>query len=222
MESYYAQRAAEYDRIYDKPERQADLAELKRLLSLHFKGLNVLEIACGTGYWTQYIARSAQSVRATDYNREMLDMAARRDYGYCRVSFTTADAYALPPTATLQNAGFAGFLWSHVPLSQRAKIIKSFHAQLADGARVVWIDGRYVEGSSTPIRRQDSAGNTYQIRQLSNGTQHEVIKNYPSESELRDIFAPFAEQIRFRLFKYYWLLSYSVKKNVAAQSEEKG
>ena len=29
METYYAKRAAEYEKIYHKPERQADLARLR-------------------------------------------------------------------------------------------------------------------------------------------------------------------------------------------------
>jgi len=44
---YYARRAAEYERIYLKPERQGDLKNLQALLAGSFRGLNLLEIACG-------------------------------------------------------------------------------------------------------------------------------------------------------------------------------
>jgi SAM-dependent methyltransferase len=212
MESYYAQRAAEYDLIYEKPERQSDLVELKSTLSLHFKGRNVLEIACGTGYWTQYIAKSTSSILATDFSLAMLDMAAKRDYSGCPVSFKTADAYKLDGVSSGYNAAFAGFFWSHVPLASRASLVRSFHSHLAENAQVVWIDGRYVEGSSTAIARRDSAGNSYQIRTLSDGSQHEVIKNYPSSDELLSDFGPYGYHIEVRLLKYFWLLSYNVKK----------
>jgi len=47
---YYAKRAREYERIYDKPERQGDLDALKNLCHHTFTGHRVLEIACGTGF----------------------------------------------------------------------------------------------------------------------------------------------------------------------------
>ena len=59
MQDYYAARAPEYDRIYLKPERQADLGAIRQWLPTVFKGRSLLEIACGTGYWTQYLAPEA-------------------------------------------------------------------------------------------------------------------------------------------------------------------
>ncbi len=73
---YYQQRAPEYDEVYAKPERQADLAELRRLLPPLVAGRRVLEIAAGTGYWTAVIAPAAASVTATDLNPETLAVAA--------------------------------------------------------------------------------------------------------------------------------------------------
>ncbi len=53
MTDYYAKRASEYERIYQKPERQEDLRQLQATVAGSFVGLDLLEIACGTGYWTQ-------------------------------------------------------------------------------------------------------------------------------------------------------------------------
>jgi demethylmenaquinone methyltransferase/2-methoxy-6-polyprenyl-1,4-benzoquinol methylase len=60
--SYYAKRAAEYERIYLKPERQDDLRQLRDFVEQTFAHADVFEIACGTGYWTEILARSAASV----------------------------------------------------------------------------------------------------------------------------------------------------------------
>ena len=65
MADYYAKRASEYERIYQKPERQADLEKLQAILTEVCAGLDLLEIACGTGYWTQYARSSAKSIVAT-------------------------------------------------------------------------------------------------------------------------------------------------------------
>ena len=64
LQAYYAQRAASYEEIYAKPERQTDLAILHQRLRTLFAGQRVLEIACGTGYWTADLAASAAQVLA--------------------------------------------------------------------------------------------------------------------------------------------------------------
>lgn len=70
MHDYYASRAPEYDRVYLKPERQADLDAIRRWLPPLFAGRSVLEVARGTGYWTQYLAP-----RATRISSGILRMA---------------------------------------------------------------------------------------------------------------------------------------------------
>ena len=47
--NYYAKRAREYDKVYEKPERQSDIAELRSMLCDLLKERWVLEVACGTG-----------------------------------------------------------------------------------------------------------------------------------------------------------------------------
>ena len=59
MAAYYAQRAAEYERVYFKPERQDDLRRMEAELAAPFAGRRVLEIACGTGWWTLHGAQHA-------------------------------------------------------------------------------------------------------------------------------------------------------------------
>ena len=83
--NYYARRASEYERVYAKPERQADLRSIGQLLSGAFAGDTVLEIACGTSYWTQFIVKTAAAVLATDYNSEAIDFARRKHLCACRV-----------------------------------------------------------------------------------------------------------------------------------------
>ena len=78
MQSYYAARAGEYDRIYEKPERQSDLRQIEQWLPPLLSDARVLEVACGTGYWTQFIARTASAVVAIDSAPETLEIARQR------------------------------------------------------------------------------------------------------------------------------------------------
>ena len=63
-----------------------------------------------------------------------------------------------------------------------------------------------MEGESTPITRRDDEGNTFQTRRLENGNAFEVLKNYPTEQELRDAMQGFAEFRELRWLKHYWCL----------------
>ena len=208
LKQYYAARAREYERIYAKPERQADLAHISELLPPLFAGRRVLEIACGTGYWTQVLAPVAQAMVAIDANRETLDVAAEKSWPAGRVEFKIADAYALPGELGVFDAVFAGFWWSHIPVRERARFFASLHQRLAPGAVVVFLDNLYVAGSSTPISHSDPDGNTYQRRQLDNGSEHVVLKNFPTEQALVADVAACAHEASYRALDYYWIFRY--------------
>ncbi len=210
METYYARRAAEYEKIYDKPERQADLARLRRDIPALFKGERVLEIACGTGYWTPLVAEQAQSVLAVDYNEETLAIARSKRYARANVRFEQADAYALPAWKERFSACFAGFWWSHIPLTKIDPFMRNLALTLEDGALVAFLDNRYVEGSSTPVSRTDAQGNTYQSRRLADGSSHEVLKNFPAGPELRARLGRFGTEVTFTQYEYYWLATYRI------------
>jgi ubiquinone/menaquinone biosynthesis C-methylase UbiE len=208
MVSYYAERAGEYERIYQKPERQADLKWLRSFVERAFAGADVLEVACGTGYWTEVLARSAASVLATDINEEVLAIARAKPIAPRKVAFQRADAYALPSAPQRFNAGLSAFWWSHVPKSRIRNFLRGFHRVLAPGARVVFMDNAYVEGSSTPISRTDAQGDSYQLRRLKDGSKHEVLKNFPTESELRAAVDGLALEVQVEFLPYYWTLTY--------------
>jgi demethylmenaquinone methyltransferase/2-methoxy-6-polyprenyl-1,4-benzoquinol methylase len=207
MEAYYAQRAAEYERIYAKPERQADLARMREDIPALFEGETVLEVACGTGYWTPLIAARAASVLALDYNEETLAIARSKPYPRGNVRFAQGDAYRLPDWPERFSACYAGFWWSHVPLERIDAFLAQLHARLAPGARVAFMDNLYVEGNSTPLSRRDAHGNTYQTRRLADGSSHEVLKNYPSETDLR---ARLGADLAYAGYEYYWVASYRI------------
>jgi SAM-dependent methyltransferase len=207
---YYGRRAQEYERIYQKPERQADLAVLHERVPAFFPGSDVLEVACGTGYWTRLLASVARTVLATDWGDEVLRIARSKDYPEGRVTFRRADAFALGAVGGVFDAAFAGFWWSHVERAALPRFLDGLHHRLAPGATVVFVDNRYVEGSSTPISRVDADGNSYQLRTLDDGSTHEVLKNFPSARELERAVAGRAEEVDVMELPHYWCLSYRV------------
>jgi demethylmenaquinone methyltransferase/2-methoxy-6-polyprenyl-1,4-benzoquinol methylase len=207
LAAYYAARAGEYERIYDKPERQADLRRLERWLPKLVAGRRVLEVACGTGYWTRLLAATAAHVLATDLSAETLAVARAKGLPPERVAFRQADAYALSADLGTFDAAVACFWWSHVPAASRPRFFAALHHRLEPGARVVLLDNLYVPGSSTPISRTDAAGDTYQLRTLESGDTFEVVKNFPTEELLRAEAAGLAARAELHRLDYYWVFT---------------
>ena len=211
LERYYSKRAAEYERIYDKPERQHELEWLRHRVPEILRGRNVLEVACGTGYWTQFIAREAAHVYACDINDAVLDIAREKPIAAGKATFARGDAITLEGVPEGCDAAFAGFWWSHVKKAEVARFVANLASKLASGSVVAILDNTYVEGNSTPISRRDAEGNTYQMRSLANGDQYEVLKNFPSALELTEAVRPVAREAHLESLTYYWLLVFDLK-----------
>lgn len=216
MQDYYAARAKEYDNLYATPEYQADFRLMESWIPDLFSGKRVLEIACGTGYWTQFIAPRAAGVVAIDTAKETLDIAQSRN-GTENVDFLVADAYALPEHLEVFDGAFAGHWLSHIPRNRLRPFLEGLHAKLKPGSAVLFSDNRvcfldnvYIEGHSTPIAERDADGNTYQIRKLRDGTTHRVLKNFPTEGELMQTIEGLGTNAHYREFEYYWAFWYEV------------
>lgn len=207
LTEYYARRAQEYERIYAKPERQAELAALRERLPDLLADRHVYEVACGTGYWTQFVAPRATFVFATDYNEEVLAIARTKSFPPARVTFAKADAFNPLPPPRACDAGLAAFWWSHLRRgAETQRFLRAFFSQLRPQARFVFLDNNFVAGSSTPIARTDGELNTYQRRTLDNGATHEVLKNFPREAEVRRALEPHSRRIYWESGVYYWLV----------------
>ena len=210
MRQYYAQRAQVYERVYHKPGRQRDLRAMESALVVPFAGRHVLEVACGTGWWTPHGARLAASWLATDLNPETLAIA-RAKVMPASVRFAAVNAYTLAGLEGLTfDAAFAGFWWSHVPLARLVDWLTLLHSRLDSGAQVMLLDNRFVAGSSTAISRRDDEGNTYQQRTLDDGSVHEVVKNFPSRDGALAAIGDGVRDIVWREHTHYWVLSYTL------------
>ncbi len=211
LETYYAKRASEYEQVYEKAERQDELEWLRRRIPEIFAGRTVLEVACGTGYWTQYIASTAAKVHACDINDAVLEIARDKPIAKGKVDFFKADAVALEGVPAGCDAAYAGFWWSHVRKSGIERFVANLATRLEPGARVAILDNLFVGDSSTPISRRDAEGNTYQKRKVLSGEEYEVLKNFPTADELRAAVAPIASEAHLESLHYYWLLVFTLK-----------
>jgi ubiquinone/menaquinone biosynthesis C-methylase UbiE len=206
MVEYYDQRASELERVYEKPERQAQLVQLKETVRSMLAGRHVLETACGTGYWTQVASETAASITAFDISESMLAIAQGKGMDPERVTFLAGDVYQFPELPRSFDGALVAFLWSHIPKTRLNQLLHDLCPALEPGAVVIFIDNAYVEGDSTSIARRDADGNTFQVRRLESGKTFEVIKNYPTEQELRAAVANVADRVEVKWLKHYWCM----------------
>jgi SAM-dependent methyltransferase len=208
--AYYAARANEYEKVYAKPERQADLRDLHARMPAYFIDRSVLEVACGTGYWTRLIAARAKTITALDASPEVLAVARIHQPAAHPADFIVADAFGLEVVHGSFDAAFVGFWWSHMLHDDLPRFLTGLHQHLQPGSLVVILDNRYVEGSNWPITRTDEGGNTYQLRQLDSGATHEVLKNFPSPDALRaTIESAGGRRLRIHTLEHYWYATYT-------------
>jgi demethylmenaquinone methyltransferase/2-methoxy-6-polyprenyl-1,4-benzoquinol methylase len=206
MADYYQARASEFESVYDKPERQADLHKLRLWLADEARGTTLLEVACGTGYWTSVAAATAKAIVATDFNEGPLEIARSKGLGP-HVTFTEADAYAMPTYGLGFDAGVAHFWWSHVSVADQRRFLAHFASKLQHGAKLLMIDNSFVAGSMAPISRTDALGNVYQMRRLRDGSEYEIMKNFPTHAQLRGVLGEYCAAVNILQLQYYWAVS---------------
>jgi len=210
LTQYYHERANEYDAIYRKPERQKDIRQLAALLADQLNHKRVLEVACGTGFWTQFYGPNSKSVLATDYNQSVLDIAEERLGSWPHVRLQQADGFTLKGVEGDFDAGLAAFWWSHLTYADAQRFLATLHQYLQPGSEVWIADNRYVEGSSSPICRVDEGGNTYQLRRLSDGREFEVLKNFPDRERFQSWLGERGSDLTFMEMEYFWLAKYRI------------
>lgn len=197
--SYYAIRAPEYDQTsgYMGASSAWFINQIAAELKAAVHDRDTLEIACGTGYWTPIAAEAARSVLATDRNASCIELVRRRTASAANVTCQVADAYTLEGVDGRFTAAFAQFWWSHMPRSQIRTFLTTLHSRLAPGADVFFMDSLpYLVWG--PQRRLDEEGNVLEPRIMKNGDQYEVIKNFPTEAEIRASLEGIAHDIVFR------------------------
>jgi demethylmenaquinone methyltransferase/2-methoxy-6-polyprenyl-1,4-benzoquinol methylase len=189
LRRYYARRAPEYDDWYqrrgryDHPESnliwQTELGRLKHL-ARHFGSGRVLDIACGTGYWTRWIASNPQvaEVVALDQSVEMLEQTANRLRGVgLQATMLRGDAYALPFADQSFDRCFSGFFLGHVLPDRLWRILAEMRRVLRpDGALLVF-DSLFLAGHDT-VEIQD--------RLLADGAHYRVLKVFFTPQSLAD------------------------------------
>ena len=175
---YYRRRAGEYD-VTAYGDVAVARGRIARLVSEMQPAGTVLEIACGTGLWTEALAGLADTVTAIDAAPEAIDIARERVRS-ANVSFEVADVFSWDPGARFDLIFFSAWL-SHVPVSRFEQFWQSLRDLLAENGRVLFIDEHVDERE-----KEVYVGGREEIieRQLRDGSTFRVIKNFVDPERL--------------------------------------
>lgn len=192
---YYRARAGEYDewwqRIgrYDRGEEatrrwQAEVAEVESALTEANLSGDVLELACGTGWWTERLARTAHRLTCIDASPETIALNRERlsNAGLALPTYEIADLFAWEPRARF-DAVFFSFWLSHVPDSAFDGFWSALGKALKPSGHVFFIDSAPEETSTARDHRMPDASGV-QERKLNDGRTFRVIKLFYDPTHL--------------------------------------
>ncbi len=207
---YYRARASEYDEWWERrgrydrgPEATARWrSEIETVRSafdeLPFDG-DVLELAAGTGYWTDLLARGAARVTAIDGSAEMIAInQARLGARAARVDYRRLDLFDWKPACRWDGLVFC-FWISHVPRERLAGFLHTCREALHDGATMFFLDGQRVDESTAVDHVLPDGDREVMVRRLNDGREFRIVKNYHRAAELTALAgaAGFALDVRY-------------------------
>ena len=200
MQVYYDRRAEIYDTSmgYDNPDTVARLRPVIDHLCDRVRQQQVLELACGPCFWTQFTSQVAHSIVACDFNISTLAQAREKDLPWKKVSLCQADAYDLKNVGGPFGAVMAVDWLAHVPYSRMQTFLEGVHETLKSDGRVVFCDQLPRPGPTSG--EYDAEGNLIVMRQLPDGSSYRVIKHHLADEKIREIFSPYAERVEIRRF----------------------
>lgn len=187
MVDYYRARAPEYDEWwqrqgrYDRgPEHNALwFAEIEGVLAdfdtLQMTG-DVLELAPGTGNWTQRLLTTADTVTAVDASIEMIALNQERVQSD-RVTYVLADLFAWQPERQYDAICF-GFWLSHVPLERMDDFWRTVAKSLRPGGKLFFIDNLRESTTTSFDQHLPPVGSQIMTRKLNDGRTFQIVKNY--------------------------------------------
>jgi demethylmenaquinone methyltransferase/2-methoxy-6-polyprenyl-1,4-benzoquinol methylase len=184
---YYRERAGEYEdwwfrrgRYNRGPEADArwfaEASEVQAALERFHPAGEVLELACGTGLWTQRLVAHAAAVTAVDGSPEMLELCRARVNDQ-RVSYIQADLFAWEPDRAY-DVCFFGFWLSHVPEERFETFWQKVKQAIEPGGRVFFVDSLRSERASAADHKLPDPDDQTMLRRLADGREYRIIKRF--------------------------------------------
>ena len=225
QKTYYAQRAAEYDQWwqrrgrYDRGEEEnrrwfEEVAEVQaRIDSAGLTG-DVLELAGGTGNWTERLAPRADRLTVLDSSAEMISLSRVRieKAGFAaRVHYAQVDLFAWEPDQEY-DAVFFGFWLSHVPSDRVDGFLSNVAKAVRPGGKLAMVDSRPDPRSTSPDQPLPPEGVELSNRCLNDGRTFAIVKRYDDPQKLEAVLGSHGFDVRVGTTATYFLYAEGQKR----------
>jgi 2-polyprenyl-3-methyl-5-hydroxy-6-metoxy-1,4-benzoquinol methylase len=196
--SYYRARAPEYDDWWQRLGRfdrgEEELLEWRRQVGVVDGALatfgatgSVLELAGGTGWWTERLASTAENLTVVDSSPEALSLNQER-VGRSDVSYVAADIFDWHAESHY-DVVFFSFWLSHVPRARFGEFWLHLRSCLTPSGRVFLIDNRNDPQPATRLKdpfvlKYDT---DMHVRRLVDGSEHRVVSVMYEPDELQSL-----------------------------------
>ena len=168
----------------------------------------VLEVACGGGRWTQFIADVAERVVATDSSPGLLDNG--RQLNLTNTEWVECDGFSLHQIeGTFNGACHINFM-NHVPLELLPTFLDKVHEKLETGSVVFCATQRFQGSAEEPWYLKADTGDMVSLRHHNDGRPIEVVDTLFTEDLLKGLFAGKARRLQITMKSWWWWASYEV------------
>lgn len=159
--AYYRARAPVYDEEAYRSKSDDWWAEMSLVVEhldrAQLDG-DVVELACGSGFWTERLVAGGARVTAFDGAPEMLDVVRARLGDSAAVELVVADLFEWRPARTW-DACVTCFWLCHVPDDRLPAMLAAMAAAVRPGGRLFVAD----KSSPSPSTEREAAGRTYTV-----------------------------------------------------------
>jgi SAM-dependent methyltransferase len=145
-----------------------------------------LELASGTGRWTEPLLDVCERITAVDASPAM-HAINRATNGDARVDYVEANLFEYRPDGRYDLI-FAGFWLSHIPTARFGSFWSTLAEALNPGGRVVMFDDG-IRGSDGAASFADDLTGADENRRLPDGREFTIVKNAYAPSELEALLA---------------------------------
>jgi ubiquinone/menaquinone biosynthesis C-methylase UbiE len=168
---------------------------------------NVLEIAAGTGIWTEAVIKTANALTALDSSKEMLEKCKARLGKNPKIRYVVTDFFDWAPDQAYDAVTFS-FMISHVPASKLQKFVRKISRCLRHGGRIFFVDQQ-----TQAIKNEDlvQPGGEVAWRTLENGKRFKVIKHFYTQDEIRESFRAHGINVKINNTPTHFFLVRGVK-----------
>ena len=153
-------------------------------LSLLPKGATILDVGCGGGIKTRYLAEHGYEATGIDFSEKMIEIAKRENPV---LDFRVVDMYDLDTLPDMFDAIFVQAALLHIPKARVMEVLLKMKTRLnAGGLLYVAVKGKRENGPEEDVKTEDDYG--YEYERFFSYFTLEELKGYFTQLDMEVVW----------------------------------